>query len=259
MGAGFKKHLKRIATPGHWCLDKLSGIYAPRPSSGPHKLRDCLPLALLIRNRLKYALTYDEVKLIVMQKLIKIDGKVRTDKTFPCGFMDVVSIEKTQKHFRMLYDVKGRFVPHKVKADEATYKLCRVRKVVIGKKGIPYAYLHDGRTVRYCHPDVKVNDTLKVDLATGKPLEHLKFEVNALAMITAGRSIGRVGKVVSHEKHPGSVDMVQLKDARNETFTTKIENVFIIGSDNKCLVSLPKEKGIKKTILEQQRERISGH
>ena len=44
-------------------------------------------MAVLLRNRLKYALTYDEVKKIVMQRLIKVDGKARTDKTYPCGFM----------------------------------------------------------------------------------------------------------------------------------------------------------------------------
>lgn len=259
MAAGPKKHLKRIATPRHWCLDKLSGIYAPRPSTGPHKLRDCLPLALVIRNRLKLAFTYDEVKLIVMQKLIKIDGKVRTDKTFPCGFMDVISIEKTNQHYRMLYDIKGRFMPHKISAEEAGYKLCRVRKVVIGKKAIPYAYLHDGRTVRYVHPDVKVNDTLKIDLSTGKAADHLKFDIGALAMVTAGRSEGRVGKIITHEHHDGSVDMVSLKDARGEVFSTKAENVFIIGSDNKALISLPKEKGIKKSVLEQQQEAFGRH
>ena len=44
-------------------------------------------MAVLLRNRLKYALTYDECQKIVMQRLIKVDGKVRTDKTYPCGFM----------------------------------------------------------------------------------------------------------------------------------------------------------------------------
>eukprot|EP01053_Blabericola_migrator_P013172 Blabericola_migrator_1__13171@NODE_902_length_6138_cov_137_766595_g632_i0_p3_GENE_NODE_902_length_6138_cov_137_766595_g632_i0NODE_902_length_6138_cov_137_766595_g632_i0_p3_ORF_typecomplete_len262_score68_84Ribosomal_S4e/PF00900_20/2_5e03Ribosomal_S4e/PF00900_20/2_1e32Ribosomal_S4e/PF00900_20/3_1e03RS4NT/PF08071_12/1e1840S_S4_C/PF16121_5/1_6e15S4/PF01479_25/9_7e06_NODE_902_length_6138_cov_137_766595_g632_i052025987 len=256
MSRGDNKHLKRIAAPRHWCLDKLGGVYAPKPTPGPHKLRACIPLAVLLRNRLKYALSYDEVKAIVMQKLIKVDGKVRTDKTYPCGFMDVISIEKTQKYFRMLYDTKGRFVPHKIKADEANYKLCKVRKLKTGKKAVPHAYLHDGRTLRYVHPDIKVNDTVKLDLATGKVLEHIKFEANALAMVTAGHSIGRVGKIITHEKHPGSVDMVHLRDAKNETFTTKVENVFVIGTDNKALVSLPKDKGIRKSILEIQQERF---
>jgi len=42
---------------------------------------------VFLRNRLKYALTYDEVKKIVNQRLVKVDGKVRTDKTYPAGFM----------------------------------------------------------------------------------------------------------------------------------------------------------------------------
>ena len=42
---------------------------------------------VLLRNRLKYALTGDEVKRIVKQRLIKVDGKIRTDPTFPAGFM----------------------------------------------------------------------------------------------------------------------------------------------------------------------------
>lgn len=60
---------------------------APRPSTGPHKLRESLPLVIMLRNRLKYALTGAEVTKIVMQRLIKVDGKVRTDTNYPAGFM----------------------------------------------------------------------------------------------------------------------------------------------------------------------------
>ena len=62
-------------------------LQAPKPSPGPHKSRECLPLVVLLRNRLKYALTYREVVAIVMQRLISVDGKVRTDKCYPAGFM----------------------------------------------------------------------------------------------------------------------------------------------------------------------------
>ena len=57
------------------------------PVTGPHKQRECLPLALIIRNRLKYALTYKEVTSVVMSRAIKVDGKVRTEKCYPAGFM----------------------------------------------------------------------------------------------------------------------------------------------------------------------------
>ncbi|KAG4301476.1 hypothetical protein PCK1_002402, partial [Pneumocystis canis] len=85
MARGLKKHLKRINAPSHWLIDKLGGTYAPRPSPGPHKLRDCLPLIIFLRNRLKYALNSRETIAILMQRLIKVDGKVRTDHTYPAG------------------------------------------------------------------------------------------------------------------------------------------------------------------------------
>jgi len=119
MARGFKKHLKRLNAPKHWMLDKLSGVFAPRPTPGPHKLRECLPLCIFLRNRLHYALTYDEVKKITMQRLVKVDGKVRTDPTYPAGFMDVITLEKTGEHFRLIYDVKGRYKVHRISDAEA--------------------------------------------------------------------------------------------------------------------------------------------
>ena len=49
-----------------------------------------------------------------MQRLVRVDGKVRTDCTYPAGFMDVIDIEKTDEHFRLIYDSKGRFVTHRI-------------------------------------------------------------------------------------------------------------------------------------------------
>jgi len=155
MPRGPKKHLKRINAPKHWMLDKLGGVFAPRPTSGPHKLRECLPLVILLRNRLKYALTNKEVTMILMQRVVKVDGKVRTDQTFPAGFMDVITIERTAEAFRLLYNVKGKFSLHRIKPEETTFKLLKVKRAQLGPKGIPFISTHDGRTIRYPHPDIK--------------------------------------------------------------------------------------------------------
>ena len=60
---------------------------APRPSTGPHKLRECLPLLVILRDRLKYALTGHEAMMILKQRQVLVDARVRTDNTFPAGFM----------------------------------------------------------------------------------------------------------------------------------------------------------------------------
>ena len=85
-----------------------------------------------------------------MQRLIKIDGKVRTDVTYPAGFMDVITIEKTGENFRLVYDTKGRFTVHRIKTDEAEFKLAKVKRVQLGKGGIPFLVTHDARTWVCC-------------------------------------------------------------------------------------------------------------
>merc|ERR1711868_236148 len=210
------KHQKRLSAPSHWLLDKLSGSYAPRPSPGPHKLRDCMPLIVFIRNRLKYALNGRETKAIVMQRLIKVDGKVRTDATYPAGFMDVISIEKTGENFRLIYDTKGRFTVHRIQAEEAEYKLGKVKRVQLGRGAIPFLVTHDARTIRYPDPLIKVNDTIK-------------FDTGAIAMATGGRNMGRVGVITHRERHDGGFNIVHIKDAIDNSFATREANVFVIG------------------------------
>ena len=233
-------------------LSKLDGVWAPKPSAGPHAKRECLPLMLLLRNRLKYALTGKECQQICMEKCVKIDGKVRTDKRYPAGFMDVITLEKTGDQLRLLYDTKGRFVLHKIKDEEKAYKLCRVRTVATTAKKIPYLVTHDGRTIRYPDPVIKKDDTVKLDLETGKIIDHLKFGAGGLCMITKGNNTGRIGELQHIEKHPGSFDICVLKDASGNVFSTRQQNVFIIGTAGKPWITLPKGKGIKMTILEQR-------
>jgi len=252
MARGPKKHLKRLNAPSSWMLDKLSGTYAPRPSPGPHKLRESLPLTIFLRNRLKYALTGREVTSIVKQRLIKIDGKVRTDTTYPAGFMDVISIEKSGEHFRLLYDVKGRFTIHRITPEEATYKLLKVRRVAIGAGGVPHIVTHDGRTIRYPDPAIKANDTVKFDFEQGKITDFVKFDTGNIVMVTGGRNMGRAGVIVHREKHIGGFDIVHVKDSLDRTFATRVTNIFVIGEGIKPWISLPKGKGTKLTISEER-------
>jgi len=255
MARGPRKHLKRLAAPKHWMLDKLGGKFAPRPSAGPHKLRESLPLAVFLRYRLKYALTGREVKSIVMQGLIKVDAKVRTDTTCPAGFMDVISIEKTNEFFRLLYDTKGRFAVHKISREESKYKLCKVKKILYGEKGVPYAVTHDGRTLRYPDPLIKASDTVNLDLETGKITDFYKFETGNSVMIIGGRNTGRVGVILSKEKHEGSFDIVYVKDASGSQFATRLNNVFVVGKGKDPIISLPPGKGIKRSIIEQLQQK----
>lgn len=252
---GNKKHLKRLAAPKHWMLDKLSGVWAPRPSTGPHKLRECLPLIIVLRNRLKYALTGTEVKMILMNKLVKVDGKSRLDPKYPTGFMDVITIPRTDQNFRVLYDVKGRFILTAIGNTEATYKLCKVEKAQTGRGGIPYVSTHDGRTIRFPDPDIKVGDSIKFNLKNSEIMDFYKSEIGARVMITKGRNTGRIGNIRKIEKHPGSHNIAHIEDVRGLHFATRMNNVFVIGKGAEAACTLPEGAGVKLSIIEERNKR----
>jgi len=256
MPRGPRKHLKRLNAPKHWMLDKMGGMWAPRPSAGPHKLRECLPIILCLRNRLKYALTKKEALMICMERHVKVDGRIRTDPNFPAGFMDVLELEASEDKFRLLYDTKGRFVLHRLDNGEEQYKLCRVKAVAKTKKNVPYVVTHDGRYIRYPDPLINRHDTVKVNIATGKIMDHIKFELGTLVMVTKGRNTGRVGELIHQERHPGSFDIVRVRDASGHSFATRQDNIFVIGKksetgDAQSMVSLPSQRGIKLSIHEE--------
>lgn len=165
----------------------------------------------------------------------------------------MITIEKSNDHFRLMYDTKGRFVLHSVPAIEAQFKLARIVDLSTTSKAIPYAVTSDGRTLRYPDPVFQKNDTVKIDLGTGKVIDHIKFEPGNLCMITKGSNTGRVGVVHDIESHPGSFDVVHVKDTEGVVFATRLGNVFVIGkgSDPKAaVVSLPRGKGVKKDIFQ---------
>ena len=194
------------------------------------------------------------------------------------SILDVITIDKTGENFRLMFDVKGRFTVHRISADEAKvsynahlkwfrsllylfllllqYKLGKVKRVALGKKGIPYCVTHDGRTIRYPDPQVGLNDTVQIDIATGKILEFIKFDIGNLVMATGGRNLGRVGLITHRERHHGAFDIIHIKDALGHSFATRMTNVFVIGKGQKALVSLPRQTGIRLTVAEERDRRL---
>ena len=101
--------------------------------------------------------------------------------------------------------------------------------------------------IRYPDPAIKVNDTVKIDLSTGKITDYIKFDTGVIAMVTGGRNMGRVGVITHRERHDGGFNIVHIKDAVDNSFATRETNVFVIGSE-KPWISLPKGKGVKVSM-----------
>ena len=253
MARGPKKHLKRVNAPKSWLMNKMGGNFAVRPSQGPHKLRESVPLQVVLRDKLNLALNGREANVILHQKegLVKVDKKLRRDPKFGVGLMDVIDIPKMGISYRVLYDVKGRFVFVKLPKNENAFKLCTVTRVEIGPNKIPYVITHDGRTIRFTNREIKIHDTLKYNLEKNEIEDFYHMAVGNIAFVSNGNNKGRVGKIVHISHLKGMFDLVTMKDDKENTFTTRINYVTVIGKGDKSVITLPKEKGLKLSILEE--------
>ena len=74
--------------------------------------------------------------------------------------------------------------------------------------------------------------------------------------MTAGANLGRIGVTTNKERHPGSFDVVHVKDVSVvNSFTTHLSNIFVIGKGNKTWISPPQGKAIHLTIAEKRETR----
>merc|ERR1719204_684120 len=142
-----------------------------------------------------------------------------------------------------------------IKTSEAQYKLCRVMKAQLGRGGVPYITTHDGRTVRFPDPDIKVGDSIKFSLKTKEIMDFHKLEIGARIMVTKGRNTGRIGNIRKIEKHPGSHNIAHIEDVRGLHFATRITNVFVIGKGSDSAITLPEGAGVKLSVIEERNNR----
>ena len=76
-------------------------------------------------------------------------------------------------------------------------------------------------------------------------------------MTTGGKNMGRVGVVVDVEKHPGSFNIVHIRDKAENTFATREANVFVIGKgEGDALVGLPKGEGVRANVITEREAKL---
>ncbi|MEM0000804.1 MAG: 30S ribosomal protein S4e [Desulfurococcaceae archaeon] len=245
---GSSRHLKALVAPAFWPILRKEYKWAVKPSPGPHPIERCIPLLILVRDVLKYAKTGREVRKLVAEGHFKVDGKVRRNYKFPVGLMDVVEIPKTGESFRLVPVPTKVLGLVRITPEEAKTKPCRIENKVTVKGGHIQLNLHDGRNVlvKVSDPKNPVEDIYEplgvvvLSLEDNRILEYIPLEKGVIAIVSGGRNVGRVGRVV--EIIPGALKkrkyIVTLEDRFGNLFQTSLEYVFPIGRE-KPVITLP--------------------
>lgn len=255
MGNGHKYHLKRLAAPKSWMLGKLEGTFAIKPHSGPHRKLECIPIAYILSRFLKYSSNKKETAIILRGKNVKVNGKAVTTKKFPVGVFDVISIEKTNEHFRLLFNPQKKFHLHKISEEESNFRVAKITNK-FECNDTPFIQGNCGHNLRFQDPKIEVGDCVKIHIEKKKVIEYVTPAAGHIVYAYKGASCGRIGKITSIQTHGNKAELC-LVDFEGHTFAASLESCMIIGTSEEDLwISLPDNKGVKYTLLETVNQKL---
>lgn len=237
---GGSKHIKAVAAPRLWPIQRKSKVFVAKPSPGPHSLEASIPLLILLRDMLKEVKTIREAKKVIKAKKILVDGKVVVDEKRPVGLMDVVSLPSYGKCYRITVDRKGRLKPIEIPKEEENLKVVKVvKKITVGKDKLGLTF-HDGSYLELGSEfPVKVGDSILVSLPDRKVVELLPFSVGSTCFVFSGSSSGVMGKITKIE--PSSLrrrSIVEVETAEGQKVATIKDYVIPVGKDNVSRVKI---------------------
>ncbi len=240
---GGERDLKRLNTPKFLQIKRKTGKYFVKPSPGPHKNRFCLPLLHIVRDLFKIADNYDEAKKLIARGMFWVDGKPVYDIKYPVGLMDVLTIKKANRHFRILPSRYHQFKILEISEEASKFKLCKINNKTTIKGGHIQLNLHDGKNIlvrvqdpRNPKEDVyNTMDVLKISLPDLQILKVIKFKEGNIATIYAGleETTAIIGKLFKISKRFGPfASTTTIKEDSGREIETLYDYTFMLGEDS---------------------------
>ena len=230
-------HLKRLNAPGSWQIPKKIRKFILKTSPGPHNA-NAIPLAVWLRDKMGFARNLKEVKQILNDRVVLVNGRVATDPKLGIGIFDIIAIPKIGKYYRILRDKQGRHKTIEIDSESAKTRLCRINNKTTIKGGGVQLNLRDGTNV-IADNSYKSKDSIVISLEPEsrlKILDHFPYAVGNMAMIIGGKHSGKIARVVSIETVLSSVsNRVILEDEQGERFDPIESYIIMVGRDTPAL------------------------
>ncbi len=177
-------HLTRADVNRETPIPRKGTQYIARPLS---HMNHAITALSAVRDVLHLAQTAREVKEMIKEKKLKINGRVVRDMREP---LLLLSLFEADKRYKVILLPTGRF------AFEPTKETTRVVKV-INKKVLSnketQINLHDGTNL-LSSESIKVGDSLEIDLMC-KFVRVLPLKEGARVMVNSGRNVGAIGTI----------------------------------------------------------------
>jgi small subunit ribosomal protein S4e len=219
-----------LATPRSWDIRRKDEKFILKSRPGPHNKESSIPLAVLCRDVLEIGSSLKEIRTLLNAGQIMVDGIKRKDKKFPVGFMDVVTVGKS--NYRLIFDKKGRIRPVTITSAESKKKVAMITGKRMVKGGKIQLSLHDGKNILLSKAQgnkYSTEGSLVIELPTQKIIDYLPFKKGMLVFVNGGKHFGETAIIDEaidvQSPHP---DRVILK-SNGTSYETLQRYAFVVG------------------------------
>lgn len=203
-------HLIRKAASIKLPIARKGNKYLVRPASN---INNSVPVAIAVRDMLKIASTLREVKHMIHNQLLKINGKIVRDFRESINLFNVFEADKS--YILSILPTNKFTFTHSSSQTRSTKIISR--KLLSGNK--IQLNLHDGTNI-IGKESMKVGDSLVLDFSN-KVKSHLAFEKGASVFIVKGAFAGKTGKIESISGKQAKVKVDK------EESVLPVENLFV--------------------------------
>jgi small subunit ribosomal protein S4e len=225
-----QKHLSRLAAPKTWPIERKRSKWVAKPVPGTHSIMFSMPLQVCLTDILKLAKNKNEVKRILQQGFVLVDGKVRKEVRFPVGLFDTLQIQKYNKTYRMLINSKGQLQLVEIPASEAHIIITKIASKTTIKGGKQQIHLSNGWMFIADSDSYKIGDAIFFDTKTNKPSKHIKMEKGCVAYVAGGENAGSIVEIKNFEEE-GVLRKKKfvLADSEDKKLKIPVKEIFIVG------------------------------
>lgn len=163
--------------------------YVARALSYP---KESVAVVIAVRDMLKLGKTAKEVKHMIREKFLKINGRPVKDYRESINLFNIFEADKS---YILTFLPTGRFT---FEESDKKERLCKVINKTLIKGGIIQLNLHDGSNV-LTKDKISVNDSVYLDL-NGKIKSHIPLEKGKKTLVISGKYTGARGTIKSINK-----------------------------------------------------------
>lgn len=169
-----------------------------------------VPVLIAVRDILKLAKTAKEVKEMIKEKILKVNGRtvIRPNES-----INLFSILEAGKSYRLSLLPTKKFTLEEVSNGET--RLCKVVNKRILKGKVVQYNLHDGSNI-VSKDKLIIGDSIYLDFE-GKMKKHITFESGKEGIVIKGKYLGHKGKIESIEKNKVKIKFKETSAELNQS------------------------------------------